>query len=75
LAGVRWLAGARHELLRKNLFGEKIDCTKLVQRARTPVFTGRFESLRGLFHTVFNKTVENFYQNFMKRDAPRDKSG
>jgi hypothetical protein len=51
------------------------DCTKLVQRAKTPVLTGAFEPLLRLFHTVFNKTVENFHQKFIEREYSRDASG
>jgi hypothetical protein len=60
---------------RENFWHGKGDCTKVVQRGKTPVLTGAFEWFGGLFHMVFNKTVENFYRKFIKCQASRDRSG
>ena len=37
------------------------DCTQLVQRVSAPAFSVVFDSPAILFHTVFNRTVENFH--------------
>jgi hypothetical protein len=45
-------------------------CPKLVQSGLSPTVSSIFESPPAFFHTVFNRTVENFYKVFIKISVP-----
>jgi hypothetical protein len=50
-------------------------CPEFVQRGVSLVLPRDFESLAGLFHIVFNRTVENFYRAFMLREESSHECG
>jgi hypothetical protein len=50
------------------IFQNSVLCPEFVQRGESPVLTSGFDFRARLFHTVFNRTVENFNRTFMIRE-------
>jgi hypothetical protein len=50
-------------------------CTKLVQRGVSLILASDFEFSEGLFHTLFNRTVENFHRKFILSRAAQKNFG
>lgn len=50
-------------------------CTDMVQRGVSPMLACDFELRGGLFHMVFNRTVENFHPQLVRLGARMKKYG